>query len=169
MPKPHQKTTKTKLGSVGISALKSSRKKHEVGVIMAGIKILTHSTPVYESINTAIIKSGLKPDPGFYKALKNYSKAYKLKGKKAETVNIYLAKTAINIAKTTVKVFSEKKGFVKSSDLKAAVYFYHLPTGVDDTCESASDTIMSLEKARPKGSVGKLTPDLIGLLDKHKI
>jgi hypothetical protein len=57
---------------------------------------------------------------------------------------------------------------VKPSDVKAAVFFYHLPEGMDNECESASDQIMSLEEARPKGELGKLTPGFSKWLDKFK-
>jgi len=168
MSKSYQKLPKTKFGGVRVSTLKSLSKKYGVSTGMAGIKSFAHSKPIQKIIHTEISNSDLKPDSGFYGALENYTKHYKLKGKKAKTVQVYLAKTAINIARTTSGIFPEKRGFVKPSDVKAAVYFYHLPDGIDNKCDLASDQILSMEKARLKGERGKLTPKLSKWLDKFK-
>lgn len=122
-------------------------------------------------IKVEIAGSGLKASDGFSKALDGYASHYRLKGKKAEIVKAYLAKTAISIAKHDKGIFSSgiKAKLVQPDDVKAAVFFYHLPEFPDDDCSGASRQIMHLEQARPKGTMGQLTPAMSKYLDKLKV
>ena len=122
-------------------------------------------------IQVEITDSGLKVRKGFHEALEGYANHYKLRGKQAEIVKTYLAKTAISIAKNDKGIFSfgAKRKLVQPSDVKAAVFFYHLPNFPDDDCSGASDQIMYLEKARSKGKPRQLTPAMSRYLDELKI
>ena len=115
--------------------------------------------------------SGLKVKKGVHEALEGYANHYKLRGKQAEIVKTYLAKTAISIAKNDKGIFSSgaKSKLVQPGDVKAAVFFYHLPSSSDDDCSGAFDQIMCLVKARSKGKPGQLTPAMSRYLDELKV
>jgi hypothetical protein len=134
----------------------------------ADSSFLTHD--LNNLITAEIIGSGLKIGSGFHQALANYARVYKVKGKQAARVKAYLAKAAINIAKNDTGIFSGgvKPKFVYPHHLQAGAYLFHLPRFLNDRCSSAIPQIEHLEKTRPKGAIGQLSPILIKYLDELK-
>jgi hypothetical protein len=129
------------------------------------------STPGFNKlIEAEISRSGLKVGGGFHQALEAYTKYYKIKGKKAVRTKTYLAKAAINIAKNDKGIFT---GGVISKilcpcHLQAAAFKLHPLGSLNDPCIRAVPQIERMEGARPKGSVGQLSPRFSKYLDELK-
>lgn len=126
---------------------------------------------LHNLIQSEITGLGLKADHDLFKAIEGYAKFHKLKGKKAETVKVYLAAGAIHIAKPIKGNYSfevKQSMLVTARDVKAAALGIHIPLYLNDPCRKAAVRIESMEKARPKGTLGMLTPGLSKHLDLLK-